>query len=279
MASTNTPSHSNTDQQFQTRATVGQGVVYPLDFLNIIHDCTSLAELKVIGCVYGYDAIIGIESENLTYSDLRDRTGLKSDKSLSEGIKRAVERKKVKSVEVEGTRFYCPSEKSKVHDHDHVSLNYIGVVQRHDLKDHDHEEKSKARQQLYQIFLNEFGFSQTQRTLRIAHDMCLTPKYHPDRVLNQIRYTRYEIKHGENGNPQNLIQNPAGRLIYRIRSNRPMPQGFSLLEALEAEGWTREQLYQAVYNGELDAPDIEGGFGYASWLANEFGEEFDPCGS
>lgn len=254
----------------------GQGIVYPLEYLNIIHDCTSLAELKVISCVYGYDAIIGIESENLTYSDLLERTGLRSDRSLADGLRRAIDRNIVKSVEVNGTRFYCPVAKSKAHVHDHESFKDMVFWTLNDDKDHEHADKGKVRLGLYQMLLDQFGFAQTSRTQRIAHDICLTPKYDVQRIQRQIHYTRYEVENGEDGDLSRSIRNPAGRLVDRIRSNRPQPHGFDLVAALEADGWTREELYKAVYTGQLDAPDIEGGFGYAAWLANEFGEEYDP---
>lgn len=251
---------------------VGQGIVYPLEYLHFIQKATSLAELKVVSVIYGYDAIIGIEAEPLTYTDIVERTGL-TDRSVSDGLKRALARQIVKSVERNGTRFYVPVAKSIVHEHDHESFKHTMGFKSDSPNDHEHGAKSIVRQQLYQILLDEFGMF---TTWRVAQDIALTPKYPVDRILNQIRYTRWEVKHGEDGNPQRKITNPPGRFVFRVRSNRPQPQGFNVVEYLtEIEGWTRDELFGAVYSGDLVAPDIEGSFEYAAWLANEFGEEFD----
>lgn len=249
------------------RATPPTGVVYPLDWFNWLHDCTSLAELKVIGCVLGYDGVIGIESAHPTFSDLLEWTGL-ARASLTQGIKRAVERQIIYLAETANGHVYCPVSKSELHVHDHGLLNTIPDLNSSTETEHDHGAESELRRNLHQTLLTEFGMSQTSRTERIAQDIALTPKYPLARIQNQIRYTRYEIARGEDGEPARPIRNPAGRLIYRIRGNLPMPQGYTLLAALEAEGLTREQIYEGIYYGELELPEIAESVAYVAWLQN-----------
>lgn len=252
-------SHSNSPTPCQLKITVGQGVLYPLDFLTVIQDATSLAELKVVACVWGYDAIVGIETEKLTFTDIQQRTGL-TNKSTSDGIKRALDKVYIVYLEENGTRYFLPPEKSIPHVHDHV-FKPMDILSSSLTNNHEHEEKSKPRQKVYQTLLEEFGMV---KSVRIAQDIALTPKYTIERLEQQIRYTRWEVQHGEDGNHQKLIRNAAGRLVHRIKNNLPQPKGFDLVEALEADGWTRDKLYSAVERGEI-APHLKDTMGYASW--------------
>lgn len=268
---TNGHSHSNSPTNSPPPPIVGQGVVYPLEFLDVIRDTTSLAELKIIAAVWGYDAIIGIDAEALTFTDIQERTGL-TDKSVSEGIKRAITNEAILPKEANGTRFFLPNveksiaEKSIAHEHVHVyisdSLNSTGGQ---DFK-HEHAEESKVRQQLYQILLDEFGMVVSAK---VAHNLALTPKYPVNKLQAQIRYTRWEVKHGEDGHSDRPIHNAAGRLVYRLKINKPAPRGFDLEAALtEDEGWTRDRLYRAIFDGEIDLPTIKDSFGYSAWMVN-----------
>lgn len=269
----NEHSHSNKSTRNGEGSTIGQGVLYPLEFLNHLHDITSLAELKVIGCVLGYDAIVGVEAEPLTFTDLQERTGL-TKKSLSEGIKRAVERKIVYLHEQNGSRFFLPKEKSIPHVHESFktinSVDFKLLV----VRDHEHEGvESIPRQEIHQILLSEFGMTKSPR---VARDICLTPKYTLDRLINQLRYTRWEVKRGQDSNPQKPIRNAAGRFIYRLKHNEPIPRDFDFVTSLtEDEGWSTSELYEAIYTGKIDLPHLKDTFGFAAWLQNEFGEEFD----
>lgn len=244
-----------------------QGIVYPLSFLTLIKETRSLAELKAVLCIYGYDAIIGVQSEPLTFMDIVERTGL-TKKSLSDGLRRAIERGVCKPREVNGTRYFLPMEKSKphVHEHESITIDLVGLYSNRE-ENHVHGEKSKPRQKIYHILLDEFSMSLSPR---VAYDIALTPKYPLDRLLDQIRYTRWEIKRGENSDPARPIENPAGRLISRLRYNRPKPRGFSLETALvEDEGYSHNELYEAIYHDRLDIPEIRESIAYAAWLKQQ----------
>lgn len=241
-------------------------IVLPLTFLNIIKNTTSLAELKVSCCVLAYANIVGLETEELTWTDLLQRTGL-TDKSVTEGIRRAVNSTVIKEVEIDGLPHYSPTggnSPGHVHEHD-ISLLGFKDFSTND-EEHVHAGKSPVREKLRQVLLNEFGMSLTQRTQRVAYDICLTPKYPVERIAAQIRYTRYEMVHGENGNSSRPIKKPAAWLVHRIRHGAPAPAGFDLLESLEAEGMTRSQIYEAVYNEEINLPKIQESLDYHAWV-------------
>lgn len=262
-------SYSKTSQNF-----AASGVLMPLHWLTLLRDVSSLAEIKVIGCVYGYDGIVGVEADPPTFTDLVQRTGL-SKPSVSTGVQAALDRGEIFTVEDAGQVRFLPQirgkENSLPHDHDHEYLNIDMDLNLTTTKDHDHEQKSLLRQKLYQTLLNEFGFVTSQR---VAADIALTPKYQPEKIQAQIRYTRYEVEHGQDGDPKRPLRNPAGRLVYRIKRNTPAPPGFDLLQALENEGYTREQIYKAVYLGRVELPEIQDSLDYNSWLAGS-GAWFD----
>ncbi|MFQ5580283.1 MAG: hypothetical protein ACE5FZ_06695 [Nitrospiria bacterium] len=247
------------------------GIVYPLEYLAIIREVNSLAELKVISCVFGYDGIIGIETEPLTFTDIMLRSGL-SKRSTQEGIKRATNRATICTIDDNGTRFYLPNAKSSPHDHDHAfKLQYSGGSPLNSSEEHEHEAESSPRQKVAQILLNEFGFTKSPR---IARDICLTPKYSLERLENQVRYARWEIERGQDTNPKKRIRNPAGWLIYRLKHNEPAPEGFDILISLiEDEGWTRQELYEGIFYDEVDIPEIKESLAYYTWLTSGDGKQ------
>lgn len=249
------------------------GVLMPLHWLTLMREIRSLAEIKVIGVVYGYDGIVGVESSPPTFSDLVQRTGL-SKPSVSQGIKSAIERGEIAAVEDGESKYFLPTsvsenglgrgkENSLPHEHDHESLNLNNVLNFTSSKDHDHVVETLPRKHLYQTLLTEFGFTTSQR---VAADICLTPKYPLDVLYAQIRYTRYETQHGQDGDPAKILRNPAGRLVFRLKRNAPAPSGFVLIDALEAEGWTYTQIYAAIRDGEVELPAIKDTIGYRSWV-------------
>jgi hypothetical protein len=274
---TNGHSHSQIADIPTPVSAVRQGVVYPLEFLTIIRDATSLSEFKVIAAVWGYDAVVGVDAEALTFTDIQERTGL-TNKSVSEGIKRAIDNGSISPKEVNGTRFFLPKgveksilEKSIPHDHDHeYVLDDLSFTRGQD-SNHDHAGESKLRQDVYQILLNEFGMVVSEK---VAHNLALTPKYPVSKLWAQIRHTRWEVKHGEDGNADRPISNPAGRLVHRLKMNKPAPRGFNLNTVLlEDEGWSQERLWDAIFNGEVDLPTIKNSYPYQAWIASSTGRE------
>lgn len=246
------------------------GVVYPLAWLTVLQKIETVAELKVIGAVWGYDGVIGIDTEPLTFGELLNRTGL-SKRALQDGIKRAVKSGLIRVHKAESSPTVYILAESSPHDHD-ILINHDNFkFNSSNNHEHDHGADFAERKKQYEILVQEFAMA---RSLRIADDICFSPKYSLETLKTQIRYARWEIKRGMNGVELYRVKNPAGHLIARLRQNKPQPAGFSLEACLlEDEGWNLTDLYWAIYNGDLEVPGVKESFKYSSWLYETYEAE------
>lgn len=245
------------------KATKTSGVVYPLAWLDVLQQCDTLAELKIIGVVWGYDGVIGIDCEALSFTELLHRTGL-SKRSLSEGLKKVVSAGWIRHDEAGSKPVYLPSTKSIPHDHD-IMINLDSFELIDSKKEHDHEAQKVHRQKIYDLLVYEFGMGRSEK---VAQDLAFSPKYTVQTLETQIRYARWEKRYGRNSDKAQPILNPAGHLVARLRENKPKPKGYSHVQALvEFDGFVgRDELFWAIYNGEIDDQAIKDTFEYSSWL-------------
>lgn len=253
------------------------GVVYPLAWLTMLQKIETVAELKVVACVLGYDGVVGIDTEALNFVELLHRTGL-SKRGLQDGIKKAIKSGFIRAEKAESSPYayvFCPGFQDvanlATHDHD-IMINHDNVLKLKDSnKEHDHGADFAERKKCYAVLLAEFAMT---RALRVADDICFSPKYTLDKLHSQIRYAKWETKRGKGPAPARPVRNAAGNLVARLKTNEGPPPGFSLLQALvEDEGWNRENLYWAIYDGDIELQEIKDSFEYSSWVYEHYEAE------
>lgn len=253
------------------------GVVYPLSWLSLLKQIETVTELKVVACVLGYDGFVGIDTEALSFVELLHRTGL-SERGLRDGIKKAIKSGyiRVDKADFAATVYvFCPDFQDEAnlaaHDHDILINPCHGFKLKDSNKEHVHVADFAERKKCYDILLAEFAMS---RSLRIADDICFSEKYTLAKLHSQIRYAKWETKRGKGPAPTREVRNPAGNLVARLKANEGPPPGFSLLQALmEDEGWTRENLYWAIYDGDIELTEIKDSFEYSSWVYEHYEAE------
>lgn len=253
------------------------GVVYPLSWLAMLQTIDTLSELKVVGAVWGYDGVIGIDTEPLTFTELLNRAGL-SKRSLQEGLRRAIASGYILSNGDEKSPVYFPNAKGSPHVMINTCFKHDSSTNNHE-EEHEHEGYLASMKKVHETLRLEFGMD---RSIRVADDLCFSGKYSLSTLESQIRFVRWEVKRGRGSDARKPIKNPAGYLVSRLRENNfHAPSGFNFLAAmLEDEGWDQGSLFLAIYNGDQDLPAIRDTFEYSSWLyeimeAEQEGEVID----
>lgn len=227
-----------------------KGTLFPPEFLPVLRDINTLAELKVTIALLAVSSETGIDARGLTFDDLEHATSLARG-SVNKGIKLALERQTI----VKNGSKYEPNwngmSKYELHVHDmhvlkhehDISSTFETCMQKHGGSDFE------------KILITEFGLA-----VRVARDIC--ERYPTMHLFKHVHFARY-------ARSKRIARNLQGWLVASVRDDWGPPKGFRWLDVLKAQGWTDEELFKVHYEAQEDGlyiPEIEDTMGYAIWL-------------